>query len=110
MASKAEPSGEGRSEQEIFETRLRKAEELRALGIDPWGNGHRVEMTAAAVHAQHGGASAEELDRTRPRCSVGGRIVAQRSFGKAAFLQDTLGILTHSQAPGLIYLVAQDAL
>jgi len=87
MSSPADASGEGRSEQEIYEARLHKAEELRARGVDPWGNGHRVEMTAAEVHARHGGTSAEDLEKTHPHCSVAGRIVAQRSFGKAAFLK-----------------------
>jgi lysyl-tRNA synthetase, class II len=87
MSSPADAAGEGRSEQEIYEARLHKAEELRAKGVDPWGNGHRVEMTAAEVQARHGASSAEDLERLRPHCSVAGRIVAQRSFGKAAFLK-----------------------
>ncbi|MHB8416528.1 MAG: lysine--tRNA ligase [Myxococcales bacterium] len=75
------------SEQEIYEARLRKAEALRAKGVNPWGNGHRVGSDIGPVVALLGGKSAAELEAEKPRASVAGRIVAERSFGKAAFLR-----------------------
>ncbi len=75
------------SEQEIYEARLRKATALREKGVNPWGNGHRVGQTAKEVTDAHGGKAAEALETEKPRASVAGRIVAIRSFGKAAFLR-----------------------
>ena len=75
------------SEQEIYDARLRKVEALRARGVNPYANGHRVGQTLAEVTLAHGGSPAERLDLEKPRASVAGRIVAERSFGKAAFLK-----------------------
>ncbi|HUB08680.1 MAG TPA: lysine--tRNA ligase, partial [Myxococcales bacterium] len=76
-----------RSEQEIYEARLRKADALRARGINPWGNGYRPGSDIGPVVAAHQAKSTAELEAEKPRASVAGRIVAERSFGKAAFLR-----------------------
>ncbi len=75
------------SEQEIYDARLRKAEALREKGVNPWGNGHRVGSDIGAVVVAQGGKDAAGLEAEKPRASVAGRIVAERSFGKAAFLR-----------------------
>jgi len=77
----------GTSEREIIAQRARKAEALRALGVNPWGNGHRPEHLAADLVARYGEKPAEEIARDPGAWSVAGRVLAVRSFGKAAFLK-----------------------
>src|SRR5512140_2278132 len=77
----------GSTEREIITTRLEKAEALRALGVDPYGNGVAPRHLAADLHARYGDASAEEIGKSPGAWSVAGRVIALRSFGKAAFLK-----------------------
>jgi lysyl-tRNA synthetase class 2 len=77
----------GATEREIVAQRLKKAEELRRLGVNPWGNGHAPEHLARDLHARYGEAGAEEIARDPGEWSVAGRVLAVRSFGKAAFLK-----------------------
>jgi lysyl-tRNA synthetase class 2 len=76
-----------------IQQRLKKLEELRAMGINPYGQ--RFEPTASAkkLNEQHQSTSSEELEKEKPRCSIAGRLLALRRFGKAAFahLQDGSG-------------------
>jgi lysyl-tRNA synthetase class 2 len=76
-------------EQEIYEQRLEKARKWRERGANPWGNGYRPEHLAADIHTRHGQQTAQELEALSPPPSydVAGRIVALRSFGKAAFVK-----------------------
>jgi lysyl-tRNA synthetase class 2 len=75
------------SEQEIYDARRAKADKLRERGINPYRNGYKVGDDIAKVVAAQGKKSAEELEAEKPRASIAGRIVAERSFGKAAFLK-----------------------
>src|SRR5512137_1356972 len=77
----------GATEREIVAQRLRKAEELRALGVNPWGNGHVPTHLARDLHARYGNAPADEIARDPGEWGVAGRVIAVRSFGKAAFLK-----------------------
>jgi lysyl-tRNA synthetase class 2 len=77
-------------EQELIAERERKVAELRQAGRNPYANDFAPKHTAAEVHAWFAAGnvpSANPLaDEPRaPRFSVAGRIVAVRSFGKAAF-------------------------
>lgn len=81
-----EPVGTSSEEAQI-RLRLQKAEDLRALGIDPFGNGQSVLHTTADVHGTHGGQSAEELAGDLPQYVIGGRITEMRRMGKLAFLR-----------------------
>ncbi|HSB20192.1 MAG TPA: lysine--tRNA ligase [Anaeromyxobacteraceae bacterium] len=77
----------GATEKEIVAQRLRKAEALRALGVNPFGNGRAPRHLAADLAARYGDRSAEEIARDPGSWSVAGRVLAIRSFGKAAFLK-----------------------
>src|ERR1700736_5024516 len=78
----------GSKEREIYASRLEKAKKWRELGAHPWGNGYRPEHLAAQIHQRHSSQSAEELEKlSMEPYTVAGRIVALRSFGKAAFIQ-----------------------
>jgi lysyl-tRNA synthetase class 2 len=60
-------------------------EELRGLGVDPYGGRIAPTHLAQQLHQQYGDASAEQLAQTKPACTIAGRVVGLRSFGKAAF-------------------------
>jgi len=77
----------GTTEREILAQRLKKAEALRALGVNPYGNGHAPGHLAEDLHARYGQQPPEEIAKDPGRWSVAGRVLAMRSFGKAAFLR-----------------------
>jgi len=78
---------ESAKEQELYAQRLEKAERLRALGCNPFGNGFHPPDLAGDVARKHAGDTAEQLEGSKPSYSIAGRVVALRSFGKAAFLK-----------------------
>lgn len=71
---------------ELVRERLRKAEEIRREGGDPYPNDQRVGWTAAGAREAAAGKAEEDLRRFPVVVDVAGRIVAARHFGKAAFL------------------------
>ena len=84
----------GTKEQEIYDQRLEKAGKWRDAGFNPYGNGYRPQHQAAEIHDKHGAQTAEEIEQAAPPpYDVAGRVVAMRSFGKAAFikLRDQIG-------------------
>src|SRR6185436_12939579 len=78
-------------EDELIAERQKKVDELRAAGLNPYANGFAPRHTAGDVHAwfEAGNAGVDlaspDSMAKAPRFSVAGRIVAHRSFGKAAF-------------------------
>ncbi|HEX9401214.1 MAG TPA: lysine--tRNA ligase [Anaeromyxobacter sp.] len=77
----------GATEREIIAQRAKKAEALRALGVDPFGNGFAPRHLAADLVARYGDAPVEEIQKDPGAWSLAGRVLAVRSFGKAAFLR-----------------------
>ncbi|WP_342374729.1 lysine--tRNA ligase [Myxococcus stipitatus] len=77
----------GSKEQEIYDQRLEKAAKWREAGFNPYGNGHRPQHLAADILAKHADDTAESLEQTPVTYDVAGRLVAMRSFGKAAFIK-----------------------
>ena len=75
--------------------RIRKLEELREAGVDPYPNDQRVGWTAAAAREAAEGRTHDELAANPVRVDIAGRIMALRRFGKAAFavLSDRSGRL-----------------
>lgn len=80
---------------ELLQQRRDKIEIFEAAGINPFANDFRVDNTAKEIHVAHGGDNKEKLETLEVSYSVGGRIMARRDFGKAAFLQlqDGSGIM-----------------
>src|SRR5574341_1111076 len=79
--------GLGATEREIMAQRLKKAEALRALGVNPFGNGHRPANLTRDLHDRYGQMKTEEIAVDPGRWSIAGRVLANRAFGKAAFLK-----------------------
>jgi lysyl-tRNA synthetase class 2 len=77
----------GTTEREILAQRQKKADALRELGANPYGNGHAPRHLAADLHTRYGAAPADEIARDPGDWSIAGRVLAVRSFGKAAFLR-----------------------
>ncbi|MFT3842426.1 MAG: lysine--tRNA ligase [Myxococcaceae bacterium] len=72
-------SDEGVKEKELFEQRLKSAEEWRKLGANPYGNGHMPAHTAGEIERLHGKDGAEALEQKKLSFSVAGRIMGWRS-------------------------------
>ncbi len=70
---------------ELLLQRRRKVDRLWEAGINPYPNDFRPEQVAADVHAAHPDDSV--IADPPPTYVVAGRIMARRSFGKAAFIQ-----------------------
>jgi lysyl-tRNA synthetase, class II len=77
----------GTTEREILAQRQRKAEALRALDVNPFGNGFAPRHVAADLAARYGDQPADEIAKEPGEWSIAGRCLAIRSFGKAAFLR-----------------------
>jgi lysyl-tRNA synthetase class 2 len=70
--------------------RLKKLESLKQLGVAPYGTRFEWKDRAGRLINLHGHKSKEVLDQERIVCTLAGRVVGLRRFGKAAFavLQD----------------------
>ena len=71
----------------LFGQRRRKADELRALGVNPYANDFRRDTHVDAFMAAYQNLDATALDRASRPHALAGRVVAINSFGKAAFLR-----------------------
>ncbi|KPV43464.1 lysine--tRNA ligase [Alicyclobacillus ferrooxydans] len=82
-------------EQELFETRMRKMDELRSKGIDPFGHRYEVTHHAEEIHVFGEGKSKEELETLGQKVTIAGRLMIKRGHGKASFgvLQDRTGTI-----------------
>ena len=76
--------GEERERTDVFATRRRKLEELRAAGIEPFPHQFEGVEPIASVRAEHESLAAGEESDTRHR--VAGRLAARRGQGGMAFL------------------------
>lgn len=78
---------------ELIEQRMKKLEELRQSGIEPFGSSFYADNHASELHDKYASVEKETLEAEPISCSLAGRIVAMRDFGKAAFahIQDTTG-------------------
>ena len=65
--------------------RLKKLDALRDMGIAPHGTRFEPKDRAGQLIGLHGEKSKEVLERELIACTVAGRIVGLRRFGKAAF-------------------------
>ena len=75
--------------------RYEKLAKLRARNETPYKNGIRPEAQASGLHQKYGEKTKEELESLHIPCSVAGRIMAIRDFGKASFvrLKDGSGLI-----------------
>lgn len=81
------------SDNPYFEQRLAKANRLRELGRSPYGLGLRATHASAQIFSEYGSLNKGELEEKSISVTVAGRVMFERSFGKAAFvkIQDSSG-------------------
>ena len=84
---------EKRPEQELV--RIGKLEQLKELGIDPFGQKYDVTHHSVEIKEQFKGKTHEELEEENNIVKVAGRIMFIRKMGKASFfsIQDKLGFI-----------------
>lgn len=70
---------------EQFEQRKEKLNELRALGINPFANGYKPGHLASELLSKFGETPPNELESLNEEFSLAGRVVALRDFGKSVF-------------------------
>jgi len=80
---------------EQVRVRFEKLGRLRDEKINPYKNGRVPSALARDLHQQHDAQSKEELEPLALSCSVAGRMMAIRDFGKASFvrLKDRTGLI-----------------
>ena len=70
----------------LFEERRKKAEDLKAMGVQLYPAGYPVTITAAEAARRFGEADAKGLEEVGESFSMAGRIMSLRDFGKASFI------------------------
>ncbi|PKN17927.1 MAG: lysine--tRNA ligase [Deltaproteobacteria bacterium HGW-Deltaproteobacteria-6] len=78
---------------DLLKVRLEKIAALKAAGVDLYPNDAKPQNTTAQIMAEFGNTDGEALAQLTQKFSVAGRLMAIRSFGKAAFvkMQDRKG-------------------
>jgi lysyl-tRNA synthetase class 2 len=91
----AQSDGKTEKTNALVAERFQKNEALRAMGINPYPAGYRRDLSVSEVQARFGAMDADALEKEKGVYRVAGRIMALRSFGKAAFIhiQDGTGRL-----------------
>lgn len=70
----------------VIEQQRKRALELKNSGVPLYPNQHRVEQSVSTVLGEHASKSADDLEASPVHVSAAGRMMAMRSFGKAAFI------------------------
>ncbi|OGE18523.1 MAG: lysine--tRNA ligase [Candidatus Dadabacteria bacterium RIFCSPHIGHO2_12_FULL_53_21] len=68
-----------------FEQRKEKLNELRTLGVNPFANGYKPDILAGGLISKFGETPANELESRNEDYSLAGRVVGLRDFGKSIF-------------------------
>ncbi|MEW6601087.1 MAG: lysine--tRNA ligase [Nitrospirota bacterium] len=78
---------------DLIQERINKLNKLRDSGIEPYGTSFSVKDRAAEIIGRFGELSKEELEARNEKCTIAGRIISFRKFGKTAFshIQDSSG-------------------
>ncbi|MEK7308157.1 MAG: lysine--tRNA ligase [Nitrospirota bacterium] len=78
---------------DLIQERRKKLKRLRDAGIDPYGSRFAVKDMASDIYKKYGNTSKADLESKSESCTIAGRIIALRDFGKAAFahIQDSSG-------------------
>ena len=78
---------------ELIEQRIKKVGDLKEMGIKPFGDPFDASDHAAELLNKYAETTKESLEAGPVICSLAGRIITMRDFGKAAFahLQDSTG-------------------
>ncbi|MBL4818078.1 MAG: lysine--tRNA ligase [Deltaproteobacteria bacterium] len=75
------------TEHRIMEERRQKAADFRQLGLDPYSNEFKPDMSLAAFRAEYDDKSREDLSECQDSYKLSGRMMAMRGMGKTSFYQ-----------------------
>ncbi|NLX51935.1 MAG: lysine--tRNA ligase [Deltaproteobacteria bacterium] len=91
-------------ENDLLKVRLEKIAALKTAGVDLYPNDAKPSHTTEEILTRFGGADSESLAALSEKFSLAGRLMAVRSFGKAAFvkIQDRKGRLQCYVAKNLL--------
>ena len=80
-------------EEDLINERKKKVDDLKAMGIEPFGRRFSPTHTSADIIQKYGEKQFAEGEETAEEACVAGRVIAIRGHGKAAFahLQDRTG-------------------
>lgn len=80
-------------ENQLRKQRLKKAEDLKALGVDLYPSFNRISHTIEDILSQFGTQEGLNPEESTPTVQTAGRIMTQRDFGKSIFfhIQDGTG-------------------
>lgn len=78
---------------ELIEQRIKKLEDLRKTGIEPFNGTFDAQNHASELFDRYASFDKDSLESNSIYCSLAGRIISLRDFGKAAFahIQDVTG-------------------
>lgn len=78
---------------ELIQERIKKLNRLKESGVEPYGAPFAVKDRASDIVDRFGELSKEELEARNQKCTIAGRIISFRNFGKTAFshIQDASG-------------------
>ncbi len=68
------------------QARIDKMNQLREMGIDPFGQGYDVTHHASDIKEAYESCSLEELEQNNNEVSIAGRIMSKRRMGKLGFI------------------------
>src|SRR2546430_15769556 len=85
--------------------RFKKLDQLRTLGIDPFGGKFDVQDRAGDLIARYGTATKDALEQKPVTTTIAGRVTALRWFGRAGFASppdrmDALQVYFKKDGPG----------
>ena len=83
---KLEEAGDGVVLNDQQQARIDKMNQLREMGIDPFGQGYDVTHHASDIKEAYESCSIEELDASNHEVSIAGRIMSKRRMGKLGFI------------------------
>lgn len=66
--------------------RRAKLDELREMGIDPFGQRYDITDYSSQLREKYGQCTKEELEELAPQASIAGRIISKRRKGKMCFM------------------------
>src|SRR5437773_1340391 len=78
---------------ELLVIRRKKLDELRAIGVDPFGQKYERTHLAKPILEAYSEQTKEELDEAAVEVRIAGRIMQKRGMGKTSFahIQDISG-------------------
>ncbi len=83
---KLEEAGDSAVLNDQQQARIDKMNQLREMGIDPFGQGYDVTHHASDIKEAYNDRSIEELDAANHEVSIAGRIMSKRRMGKLGFI------------------------